>query len=136
MATLGRSQKIRKMAELYIYIYIKMAELYIYIYIYIYILNIYTEISIEENVAMNCSAAILVETIFERIRSVHARIAIDVLSMYGNLYGREWYVNKNNVTSILLVHSIKLITLFIFYPFHIVNTCAGIDIFNTKILMK
>jgi len=52
------------------------------------------------------STTILVRTIFERIKSIRARsainISIDVLSMYGNLYGHEWYVNKN-VTSILLV---------------------------------
>jgi len=52
------------------------------------------------------STTILVRTIFERIKSIRARsainISIDVLSMYGNLYRHEWYVNKN-VTSILLV---------------------------------
>jgi len=69
-------------------------------------------------IMLNCSASRpsrfvdLNMSIFERIRSVRARaaidVSIDVLSMYGNLYGHEWYINKNNVTSILLlVHSIK-----------------------------
>jgi len=92
-------------------------------------------------IMLNCSASRpsrfvdLNMSIFERIRSVRARaaidVSIDVLSMYGNLYGHEWYINKNNVTSILLVNSITLIILFISY---IVNTCTGINIFNTKIL--
>ena len=80
-------------------------------------------------------AAILIG-ILERIRSIRARAAIVVLInvlSYGNLYGHEWYVNKNkcHFNFISIFNKIILITLFISY---IINTCAGIDIFNTKIL--